>query len=578
MLAQLRRQIPGKGKQIIRHTKAYNGDLRAQIESDFLLAKYQTKKFADRFKGADRRSTAKNVHDFIRRNFIYLKDAPENQQIKLPSRLLKDLTGDCKSVSLFAAAILSNIGLPVSFKYASYDKKQPTPSHIYVTTQDESGNEIIVDGTAPTFDFEKPPAHSFYKDLNMKVVTLSDEVLADQVLAGEVLADEHLAAEAGKVFFQRMRKMRPDQRKRFLGKFSPRNRGKLMQSLRSQSKLMKMRRAGGRVAIQEDPYDPFYEEYDEVYVEEPINGKFKRKRQAKKAAKKEAKAKGASKRQARKAGQAAKKQVKLESAKPGSRKERVLKRKVQKKTIKATTEGKEKKAAMKDFRKNVRRPQVKEAAKKVGKFLNKINPVLATGRGAFLALVRLNMRGMASKMAKGQELGKIGEVRKKWEKMGGKWSRMEKAINKGKGRKALLGKGKGLDGIGDGGISAGVAGAAAAPVLAAIIPLLKKFLGKEDQDELDGLNSEAQADAKMPKLKQFVEKVKDWVEDHPAAGDLLEQGQDALDDYLQDRFGQAEGDEPMEPSEYENSNNMLLYGGLGLLGLTALFLAFRKGK
>lgn len=659
MLGELRKQIPGNGKRLLRHNKAYNGDLRKQIESDFELAKSQTKNMASRFLGSDRRSTANKVHSFIRRNVVYLRDDPKVQQIKLPSRLLRDLTGDCKSVSLFAAAILANLGFPVSFKYASYDAKQPTPSHIYVATQDENGKEIIVDGTCPVFDHEKPPKHSFYKDLNMRVETLSDEVLAnefysaielnDEVLAGrkggklfqrlkqmgkkkrskffqvinpmkqaqmvkglikigkkikarrkkkrgihdeyedfdvyegvldeEVLADQILAghdevlsAEAGKVFYGKMKKMNPVQRKAFLGQFTPMNRKKLMQSIRTTAKMRKMNcgtidkgvKMQG-IHIEADPYDPFTPTDDVV----EISGKKLKKKRA------------------------AKKQKKLAKAKPGSRKARVLKRKVEKLTIKSTKSGKEKKEALKTFRKN-RRGEIKEAAKKVTKVLAKIDPVLGLGRGAFLALLRLNMRGMASKFADIRAAGKAGELYKKWGNLGGKKSRLDKAIDKGKGKKWLMDrkhnkaakKGKGVNdeylAVEPVSTSAGVTTAAASTILAALVPIMKKLFEKmgkkKDADELDGVVEDAQNDAKLPRVQNFISKVKDVLQ-KPGVKKITDAGVDALDNFIQDKFLENDG-EPTSADdgdeEGEGLDNKTLLIGAGVLGALGLAFAMKK--
>lgn len=573
MLAELQKLIPGNGKRIVRETNAYNGDLRKQIEKDFQLAKLQTKGIASRFKGANDRETAQNVHSFLRRNLVYLKDKPGVQQVQLPSSLLKNLTGDCKSFSLFAAALLSNLELPTFFKYASYVKTNPVPTHIYVTVKDGNNKEIIVDGTNPLFDNEKPPAHSFYKDLSMRVETLSDEVLAEQVIASQVLADEQLSDEAGKAFFKRMKLMNPTKRIEFLKKFTTGNRAKLMRSLRSTGKLMKLRnigatKAGQKIAIQADPYDPFCNMYYED-CEVDINGpKFKKKRLANK-------------------------QEKLKKAKPGSNRAKKLDRKVQKLTIKSTKTGSDRKAAMKTFRKEVRRPQIKAKAAKVGKILNKINPVLGIGRGAFLALLRLNMRGMATKMAKLKEKNQLSEIYKKWESIGGKKDRLDKGIEKGKGKRALFDlkanraakkadKGLNDEYLADGGATAAITAASATPVLAIIIPVLSKLLKKngEDDSDLDGIQSDAENGKKQPAFKKFIEKVK-GVLNKPGVKSVTTAGLDALDNFIQDKFLETEGepgsseDGPNDTDEGGGTNKLLI-GGAIAAGLAAAFLLSKK--
>jgi hypothetical protein len=68
---------------------------------------------------------------------------------------------------------------------------------------------------------------------------------------------------------------------------------------------------------------------------------------------------------------------------------------------------------------------------------------LSPVRGAFLSLVALNVRGLATKlklsMAKGESSTKAF-----WEKLGGDFSKLKKSVSTGSGKKALFGKGKGL--------------------------------------------------------------------------------------------------------------------------------------
>jgi hypothetical protein len=66
---------------------------------------------------------------------------------------------------------------------------------------------------------------------------------------------------------------------------------------------------------------------------------------------------------------------------------------------------------------------------------------LAPARGAFLSLVALNVRGLATKLARSKNAKQF------WEKLGGDYNKLKKAVDKAKGKKAIFGKGKGLKGI-----------------------------------------------------------------------------------------------------------------------------------
>lgn len=76
--------------------------------------------------------------------------------------------------------------------------------------------------------------------------------------------------------------------------------------------------------------------------------------------------------------------------------------------------------------------------------------LLAPVRGAFLSLIRLNVRGLAKKMS--VAIAKDDSTTKAfWEKLGGKYNLLKKAVDKGKNKRPLAGeskKNKALKGLG----------------------------------------------------------------------------------------------------------------------------------
>lgn len=129
-----------------------------------------------------------------------------------------------------------------------------------------------------------------------------------------------------------------------------------------------------------------------------------------------------------------------------------------------------------------RRQERREERKAGGGAIKKVT--LAPVRGAFLGLVALNVRGLATKintlLSKGDK-----DIKEFWLKLGGKYDKLIDAVNSGKGKKALFGKGKGVNGAnnveyyeeGIGAVTlatATAAIAAAAPALLAISKLFKK--------------------------------------------------------------------------------------------------------
>jgi hypothetical protein len=110
-----------------------------------------------------------------------------------------------------------------------------------------------------------------------------------------------------------------------------------------------------------------------------------------------------------------------------------------------------------------------------GKFFQGVKKVaLLPGRGAFLGLVNLNFRGFASRLSKIKNQAKLKDL---WNKLGGDFDKLQKAINKGASKKPLFG-GR-VNGFEDSeyiGIDPATATAiaAAAPIILAVVNFLKK--------------------------------------------------------------------------------------------------------
>jgi hypothetical protein len=103
---------------------------------------------------------------------------------------------------------------------------------------------------------------------------------------------------------------------------------------------------------------------------------------------------------------------------------------------------------------------------------------LAPGRAAFLGLVSVNFRNLAAKFSQVNDTKK-DELKAFWSRLGGEFSKLEKAINNGKNKKRILGIEE-LEYISEP-ATAAAAITAAAPVLLAAINFLRKFF-KNDKD------------------------------------------------------------------------------------------------
>jgi hypothetical protein len=145
-----------------------NYQLRQIIFANTPKAIEQCKSIAQKFRGETELQTCENIFNFLKTQIRYEADG-SHQKIKLPSALLREKVGDCKSYSLFTGAILSNLGIPWKYVLVSY-RPDPTPTHIYVVT--DSG--IIIDAVWGIFNSEKKATHKYYhKPIDMRISTIS---------------------------------------------------------------------------------------------------------------------------------------------------------------------------------------------------------------------------------------------------------------------------------------------------------------------------------------------------------------------------------------------------------------------
>ena len=153
-----------RGHTIVKRN-ATNSELQRAIEAAIPQATKQAAAFADRYKGKDEIETCKKIFDYLKNNINYKADGAD-QQVRLPSGLMRTAQGDCKSYSVFTSAVLSNLGIPHKLVYASYDPRDTTPSHIYVMTD----KGCIIDAVYGKFNAEKKATYKKYKKMNISYI------------------------------------------------------------------------------------------------------------------------------------------------------------------------------------------------------------------------------------------------------------------------------------------------------------------------------------------------------------------------------------------------------------------------
>lgn len=159
-----------KGINTTHYTNGSNSDIQKVLESSFpdAVNNVRQNNYYLKFKGSTAKDIAENVWYFLKNNVTYKADG-FHQKIKLPARLVNS-EGDCKSLSLFASAIMyCYFPENVFLRYTSY-RNSNVPTHVYCVVK-IGANEIIIDPVWHYFNSEKP--YTFKKDIKMKISTLS---------------------------------------------------------------------------------------------------------------------------------------------------------------------------------------------------------------------------------------------------------------------------------------------------------------------------------------------------------------------------------------------------------------------
>lgn len=149
----------------------YNNDIIKVLNSQFPEAVNQCSGVY--FGSGSLKDKGRAIYNFLRSRVDYKKDPDGKQLIQLPARLIRGTgKGDCKSLSLAAAAFMYCAGFKnVRLRYASYSASDNTPSHVYTVADDENGKEIIIDAVYKHFNREVP--YQSKKDYKMQIAVLS---------------------------------------------------------------------------------------------------------------------------------------------------------------------------------------------------------------------------------------------------------------------------------------------------------------------------------------------------------------------------------------------------------------------
>jgi hypothetical protein len=150
-----------------------------------------TKKIAKVLKGATKYESCKNIWQFMYDHIQYTRDEEKKEQVRHAARTWADRVRgvDCDCYSVFAAAILLNMGIHCYLRIAMYNKEQGF-QHVYVIVpdkQDEKGY-IVIDVVLDKFNREHNPPIIRKEDYHITMDTIQKTADATELGAIPLLA------------------------------------------------------------------------------------------------------------------------------------------------------------------------------------------------------------------------------------------------------------------------------------------------------------------------------------------------------------------------------------------------------
>ena len=233
----------------------------------------------------------------------------------------------------------------------------------------------------------------------------------------------------------------------------------------------------------------------------------------------------------------------------------------QKKTARKAAQPAKKTARKEAIKKKAQK--IKGAIKKAGRVVLKFNPATATARNAFLGIVNLNFRSIATNLKLAIQKDRA-RVEKFWTSVGGKFESLVKAAENGSKRKRL-------GGIGVAPAAAPAAVAVATPLIIKIIDIFKKL----------GIKSEDLGNVAKSVVEKIASEKVDQINEMSETGEYTPGSSDGSSyssssdgsSYSSSSDGSSSEEYGSDPTGSSIMNNKtLLIGGAAL----AAFLLFRK--
>lgn len=128
-----------------RHRNGDTGDIIETIRAmDADSARWIRPESAECLRGRTDSDTVRNVWAFVKRNNRYRADRVGHERVKSPGALFTTGTGDCKSFSIAAGALLRELGIQYRYRFTAYVPGGDF-SHVYIVARTSDGDWLPLD-------------------------------------------------------------------------------------------------------------------------------------------------------------------------------------------------------------------------------------------------------------------------------------------------------------------------------------------------------------------------------------------------------------------------------------------------
>ena len=158
--------------------------------------------------GADVKRDGELTGQWIRNNVTYKIDTFQDQNIQLPSALLRSKKGDCKSFSLLFLAIMEAAGHNCGFRFARY-RNTGSFTHVYNFVLDNKKNIYTFDACLP--NLRELQHYKEIKDMRVNYIAGAPMMIKEnnnmrKPTLSQLMTDDRYASIAGPEFIGKKRK------------------------------------------------------------------------------------------------------------------------------------------------------------------------------------------------------------------------------------------------------------------------------------------------------------------------------------------------------------------------------------